>query len=70
VSRELALATITATLIEKQPEVSEAAGGIAAAWTSFQRSAKVLAVLVAWALLYGLFAVPVIVAAIIYRRRR
>lgn len=70
VSRELALATITATLIEKQPEVSEAASGIAAAWMSFQRSAKVLAVLVTWALLYGLFAVPVIAAAIIYRRRR
>ncbi len=70
VQRELALATITATIIEKAPRTSEIATGIGAAWGSFLSSAKKMGVLLVWLALYGLLLLPVILGVVIYRRWR
>ncbi len=70
VQRELALATIQATLVEKTPEVSEALSGVRGAWRSFTRAVAKVGVALVWVGLYGLFFVPMIVAVIIYWRRR
>jgi len=70
VERELALATITATLIERVPASLRDApiGGIARAWASFVRTAAEVGVILVWVGLYGLFVVPVIVGVVAYRR--
>lgn len=70
VKREVALATITATLIEKAPEAGLAVGALAPAWRSFTHTARLIGVALVWAGLYGLFAVPVGVAVWLWRRRR
>lgn len=68
--REVALATISATLIERAPQAAVSAGQIGRAWHSFTRTATKLGVALVWVGLYGLFLLPVIVGVVIYRRRR
>lgn len=68
--RELALATITATLVEKAPEVSVSVGQVARAWRSFAAAAAKVGVALVWVGLYALFLVPVIGGVWLYRRRK
>ncbi len=70
VQREVALSTISATLLEKTPQPILTARGLPAAWAGFVRAASVLGVILVRVLLYGLFFVPLIVAVVIWRRRR
>jgi hypothetical protein len=70
VQRRTALATITATLIEKTPEVAQAAGGVATAWHSFARAAVKVGLALVWIGLYGLFAAPLAIGYVAYRRLR
>ncbi len=70
VQREVALSTISATLREKMPQPILTARGLRAAWAGFVRVASVLGMILVRVLLYGLFFVPLIVAVVIWRRRR
>ncbi len=70
VQREVALSTISATLLEKMPQPILTARGLRAAWAGFVRVASVLGMIIVPVLLYGLFFVPLIVAVVIWRRRR
>lgn len=67
VERELALATVCATFVERAPQASASAGQVGRAWSSFLRTATQLGVLLVWVGLYGLFVVPAAVAVIAYR---
>ena len=68
--REAALATITATLIERAPQAAVSAGQIGRAWASFVRTVGKVGVVLVWVGLYGLFALPVIAGVVAYRRRQ
>lgn len=70
VKREVALATITATLIEKAPEASRALTAAGRAWQSFVRTARWVGVALIWVALYGLFVAPVGLAVWWWKRRR
>ena len=71
VKRELYLATVTVSLIQRVVDQQPEARGVAAAWGSFVSSAKKLGVLLVWALLYGLLASPALVGGyFIWRRVR
>lgn len=67
VERELALATICATFVERAPEATASAGQVGRAWRSFRHTATQLGVLLVWVGLYALFVVPAAVAVIAYR---
>lgn len=68
--RELALATISATLLERAATTPAAGRGLAAAWGSFVRAAAVVGVALVWVGLYGLLLAPVVVGVAVWRRRR
>ena len=70
VQREVALSTISASLLEKMPQPILTARGLRAAWPGFVRVASVLGMILVHVLLYGLFFVPLIVAVVIWRWRR
>jgi prepilin-type processing-associated H-X9-DG protein len=70
VQREVALATISATLIERAPQAAVSAGQIGRAWQGFTRTATKLGIALVWIGLYGLFLVPIVVGVAIVRRRR
>jgi prepilin-type processing-associated H-X9-DG protein len=69
VKRELYLSTVTVSLIQKAAKEAPRATGIAAAWESFRSSAVRLGVLLVWALLYGLLALPAMVGGYLVWRR-
>ena len=68
--REVALATISATLLERAATTPAAARGLAAAWHSFLRTATVVGVALVWVGLYGLLAMPLLVGVAVWRKRR
>ena len=71
VKRELYLATVTVSLIQRVVDRQPEARGVAAAWVSFVSSARKLGVLLVWALLYGLLASPALIGGyFIWRRVR
>ncbi len=71
VKRELYLATVTVSLVQRVLDEQPEARGVAAAWASFVSSARRLGVLLVWALLYGLLASPAFVGGyFIWRRVR
>ncbi|MCE5239013.1 DUF4349 domain-containing protein [bacterium] len=70
VEREVALATITATLIERGPQAAVSAGQIGRAWSSFVHTAGHVGVVLVWVGLYGLFLTPVVVVVWVWRKRR
>ena len=67
VERELALATICATFVERAPQASASAGQVGRAWRSFLHTATQVGVGLVWVGLYALFVVPAAVAVIAYR---
>jgi len=69
VEGEIQLATITATLVEREPYEGEARTGVRRAWQTFLDSATTLGVWLIWGGLYALFVVPVIVLVAILRAR-
>ncbi len=69
VKRELYLATVTVSLIQRVADQQPETRGVAAAWVSFISSAKRLGVLLVWALLYGLLASPALVGGYLVWRR-
>ena len=68
--RQLALSTVSATLLERGATAPAAAGGLTAAWQSFLRAATTVGVALVWVGLYGLLAVPLLVGVVLWRRRK